>query len=196
MTDRFSDMVIKETELTEQIEREQIRYFDIENEIISKIRALHNANYNRVLFGVFVQMKSLQQVANDAKRSRSWTKKQFDDGVQEFETVHKAFLNGWVIDQMDNSEQIKILMNQMLEVQHRKQQILDEEAKLKAVLLEEMQENQIDTLENVNIKISYVAKSTRKTVDGKKLKELFPDAFRKCIHSSEVSPYIRVQVMA
>lgn len=194
--DNLTNAVIKVTELTERIEQTQAQYFSLENEIISKIRALHNTGYNLALYGVYVQMKSFREIADHSKHSFSWVRKYHDDAIQEFSEVHREFLNGWVIDQMENSKQIKELMNRILEVQRKKQQILDEEAEIKAAILEQMQDNQVETLENANIKINYVEKFARRTVDGKKLKELYPDAFRDCTHVTEISPHIRVKVLA
>lgn len=194
--DNLTNAVIKVTELTERIKQERAEYFSLENEIISKIRALHNTGYNLALYGVYVQMKSFREIADHSKHSFSWVKKHHDDGIQEFSEVHREFLNEWVIDHMGNSKQIKELMNRILEVQRKKQQILDEEAEIKAAILEQMQDNQVEKLENANIKINYVEKFARRTVDGKKLKELYPDAFRDCTHVTEISPHIRVKVLA
>lgn len=145
---------------------------------------------------MYIQFKAFPQIASELKHGVGWIRRLHDDAVQEFAEVHRDFFNEWVIDHMKNSEQIKELMNRILEVQRKKQQILDEEAEIKAAILEEMQENQVEKLENANIKINYVEKFARRTVDGKKLKELYPDAFRDCTRVTEISPYIRVKVLA
>ena len=145
---------------------------------------------------MYIQFKAFPQIASELKHGVGWIRRLHDDAVQEFSEVHRDFFNEWVIDRMKNSEQIKELMNRILEVQRKKQQILDEEAEIKAAILEQMQENQVEKLENANIKINYVEKFARRTVDGKKLKELYPDAFRDCTHVTEISPHIRVKVLA
>lgn len=194
--DALTNAVIKVTELTERIEQTQAQYFSLEDEIINKIRALRTLKYEQVLYKVHIQFKGFPQIAKELKHGVGWIRKLYDDGIQEFSEVHREFLNEWVIDHMENSKQIKELMNRILEVQRKKQQILDEEAEIKAAILEEMQENQVEKLENANIKINYVEKFARRTVDGKKLKELYPDAFRDCTHVTEISPHIRVKVLA
>ena len=70
---------------------------------------------------------------------------------------------------MNNSEQIEQLMNQLYEIQQKKQQVEDEESEIRATLLETMKKEQIEKLENVKIKINYIDKSYRRTVNGKLL---------------------------
>lgn len=66
---------------------------------------------------------------------------------------------------MNNSEQIEQLMNQLYEIQQKKQQVEDEESEIRATLLETMKKEQIEKLENVKIKINYIDKSYRRTVN-------------------------------
>ena len=113
-----------------------------------------------------------------------------------FEQGNEEFLNRWVIEQMNNSEQIEQLMNQLYEIQQKKQQVEDEESEIRATLLETMKKEQIEKLENVKIKINYIDKSYRRTVNGKLLRELYPDAFRECTNRSEVQPHLRVQMVS
>ena len=72
----------------------------------------------------------------------------------------------------------------------------NEESEIRATLLETMKKEQIEKLENVKIKINYIDKSYRRTVNGKLLRELYPDAFRECTNRSEVQPHLRVQMMS
>lgn len=129
-------------------------------------------------------------------RSRSWIYTKHEEAVKAFEQGNEEFLNRWVIEQMNNSEQIEQLMNQLYEIQQKKQQVEDEESEIRATLLETMKKEQIEKLENVKIKINYIDKSYRRTVNGKLLRELYPDAFRECTNRSEVQPHLRVQMMS
>lgn len=95
---------------------------------------------------------------------------------------------------MNNREQLKNLLNLLFDVEQRKQQILEEEKGIKSLLVEKMQKNHIDVMENAKIKVNYVDGYVRHTVDGKKLQKLYPDVFQECSNTSEISPYIRVQV--
>lgn len=62
---------------------------------------------------------------------------------------------------MNNSEQIEQLMNQLYEIQQKKQQVEDEESEIRATLLETMKKEQIEKLENVKIKINYIDKRSK-----------------------------------
>lgn len=141
--------------------------------------------------------EKITNVRNGKKgRSRSWIYTKHEEAVKAFEQGNEEFLNRWVIEQMNNSEQIEQLMNQLYEIQQKKQQVEDEESEIRATLLETMKKEQIEKLENVKIKINYIDKSYRRTVNGKLLRELYPDAFRECTNRSEVQPHLRVQMMS
>lgn len=141
--------------------------------------------------------EKITNVRNGKKgRSRSWIYTKHEEAVKAFEQGNEEFLNRWVIEQMNNSEQIEQLMNQLYEIQQKKQQVEDEESEIMATLLETMKKEQIEKLENVKIKINYIDKSYRRTVNGKLLRELYPDAFRECTNRSEVQPHLRVQMVS
>lgn len=141
--------------------------------------------------------EKITNVRNGKKgRSRSWIYTKHEEAVKAFEQGNEEFLNRWVIEQMNNSEQIEQLMNQLYEIQQKKQQVEDEESEIRATLLETMNKEQIEKLENVKIKINYIDKSYRRTVNGKLLRELYPDAFRECTNRSEVQPHLRVQMVS
>ncbi|MCI6998039.1 MAG: hypothetical protein MR936_14980 [Eubacterium sp.] len=95
---------------------------------------------------------------------------------------------------MDNSEQLKMLLHHLFDIEERKQQVLEEEKNIKSLLLDKMQKNHIDVMENAKIKVNYIGGYSRRTVDGKKLQKLYPEIFKECTNISEISPYIRVQV--
>ena len=141
--------------------------------------------------------EKITNVRNGKKgRSRSWIYTKHEEAVKAFEQGNEEFLNRWVIEQMNNSEQIEQLMNQLYEIQQKKQQVEDEESEIRATLFETMKKEQIEKLENVKIKINYIDKSYRRTVNGKLLRELYPDAFRECTNRSEVQPHLRVQMVS
>ena len=120
--------------------------------------------------------EKITNVRNGKKgRSRSWIYTKHEEAVKAFEQGNEEFLNRWVIEQMNNSEQIEQLMNQLYEIQQKKQQVEDEESEIRATLLETMKKEQIEKLENVKIKINYIDKSYRRTVNGKLLRELYPE---------------------
>lgn len=176
----------------EQISRKIEKLTMIKNQIIHEIRQLHNADYNQIYFLFHTPGRAAQEL----KRSRPWIYTKHEEAVKAFEQGNEEFLNRWVIERMNNSEQIEQLMNQLYEIQQKKQQVKDEESEIRATLLETMKKEQIEKLENVKIKINYIDKSYRRTVNGKLLRELYPDAFRECTNRSEVQPHLRVQMVS
>lgn len=97
---------------------------------------------------------------------------------------------------MDNSTYVEKLIDRLHELYYKKCDLEKEETEIKAELFKQMQEEHIQKLENAKVRITYIDKSLRKHVDGKKLKEQFPDVYLVCTKDSEVRPYLRVQVLA
>jgi len=62
----------------------------------------------------------------------------------------------------------------------------------KQTTLEAMEKNAIKKYENDVISITYVAPTTRASVDSKKLKEQYPDVYEKCAKTSNVKASLRV----
>lgn len=177
--------------LLNNAEPETVETFMIVLDIAEKL-----CTYIRVLNQIYFLFHTPERAAQELKRSRSWIYTKHEEAVKAFEQGNEEFLNRWVIEQMNNSEQIEQLMNQLYEIQQRKQQVEDEESEIRATLLETMKKEQIEKLENVKIKINYIDKSYRRTVNGKLLRELYPNAFRDCTNRSEVQPHLRVQMMS
>lgn len=61
-------------------------------------------------------------------------------------------------------------------------------------ILEAMEEHGVKSFETPDIKFTYVAPTTRTTVDSKKLKEKYPEAAAECSKVSEVSSSVRISV--
>lgn len=97
---------------------------------------------------------------------------------------------------MKNSVQVEQFVNRLHEIHHEKSDLEREEAEIKAELLNQMQEEQVEKLENAKVRITYIDKSTRKRVDGQMLKKEFPEIYKKCVKESEIKAYLRVQVLS
>lgn len=91
-------------------------------------------------------------------------------------------------------QKIKQLMNELAEVEKDKQKILDREADLKAEFLEVMQQKNINILENVHIRLNYIAGFIRSGIDADKLRKKYPDAAQDCAKSTPVAPFVKVTV--
>ena len=69
----------------------------------------------------------------------------------------------------------------------------EEQAKeLRATLMEAMEKNGVKTFENDRIKLTYVAPSTRQSVDSAKLKKEHPAIYEQYLKSSEVKTSLRI----
>lgn len=191
-TDRICDIATEIAALEQEIEEEDAKLWKSIYEFKQLMNNVHYIAYIRVLNQIYFLFHTPERAAQELKRSRSWIYTKHEEAVKAFEQGNEEFLNRWVIEQMNNSEQIE----QLYEIQQRKQQVEDEESEIRATLLETMKKEQIEKLENVKIKINYIDKSYRRTVNGKLLRELYPNAFRDCTNRSEVQPHLRVQMMS
>ena len=79
-----------------------------------------------------------------------------------------------------------------LEIQSKS--IEEKQKKLKEDLLQAMEKYGVKKWDNEVMTISYVAPTTKSTVDSKKLKEELPDIFSKYIKTSNVKSSIRIKL--
>lgn len=194
--DRICNITTEIAALEQEIAEENSKLLEFMQECQQLLSNVHEVAYIRVLNQIYMMFRTPEQAAVALKRSRSWVYVKHEEAIKVFEQENREFLNKWVIKQMENSELVESLMDQLYEIQQKKRQVEDEELQIKTTLLGEMQKSQIKKLENVKIRISYMDRSYRRTVNGKLLKELYPEAFNKCIKKSEVQPHLRVQVSA
>lgn len=73
-----------------------------------------------------------------------------------------------------------------------KKQLEDQEKQLKQKLVEAMEIYGVKSFENDLIKMTYVAPTTRTTVDSAKLKKFYPEEYEACAKTSPVSASVRV----
>ena len=90
--DKIGKQVVEVAELSERIKQEQNCYLEKENEMIEKIRQLHDSNFVSVLYKIYVQQKSFDQVAEETKHTFFWVSKWHDKAVKSFQMVHTDFL--------------------------------------------------------------------------------------------------------
>lgn len=65
---------------------------------------------------------------------------------------------------------------------------------LKTFLLDQMNKSNIKKWETENIIVTYIASSTRTTVDSKRLKEEMPEIFIKYQKESEIKPSLKIKI--
>lgn len=70
----------------------------------------------------------------------------------------------------------------------------EQEDALKKAILEEMEAKGVIKLESDVLNITYVAETTRETLDSKTLKEELPDIYDAYVKLSKVKPSIRLKI--
>lgn len=85
----------------------------------------------------------------------------------------------------DTIQKISDLMKQ-------KKQMDDLEKQLKEQLVKAMEAYGVKSFETDLIKMTYVAPTTRTTVDSAKLKKFYPEEYEACVKTSNVSASVRV----
>jgi len=75
-----------------------------------------------------------------------------------------------------------------------KKQLEDQEKQLKQKLVEAMEAYGVKAFENDQIKMTYVAPTTRSTIDSTKLKKDHPDLVEQYTKTSNVSASVRITV--
>lgn len=73
-------------------------------------------------------------------------------------------------------------------------QIKKAEDELKAAILKEMEEHNILSIDNDDLRISYVAPTQRETFDSKAFREDFADLYDEYVKLSPVKASIRIKV--
>ena len=82
----------------------------------------------------------------------------------------------------------------IVEFERMAKQIKEAEDKLKAAILKEMEEKNIQSIDSDELKISYVAPTQRETFDTKAFKEDFADLYDEYVKIAPVKASIRIKV--
>lgn len=69
-----------------------------------------------------------------------------------------------------------------------------QEEEVRAAIQNAMQENGIKHIENEILSITYIAETSRKTLDSKRLKSAMPEIWDRFSKNSNVKPSIRIKV--
>lgn len=83
---------------------------------------------------------------------------------------------------------------QIAEFERRAKEIKDAEDKLKEAILAEMESKGIIKLDTDTLTISYIAPTTRESLDTKEIKKDFPDLYDTYVKLSPVKSSIRLKV--
>jgi predicted phage-related endonuclease len=88
-------------------------------------------------------------------------------------------------------EQISIVI---ADLQNKQKELQDKNEEIKEQIKISMEQNEVKKYENDYISITYVAPTTRTTVDSKLLKEKYEDIYKECSKISNVKSSIRIKV--
>ncbi len=77
-------------DIDEKIKKEIKVFIDTKELIIRQIRGLHNVRYNQVLYGIYVELKPLNQLALELCRSERTIQVWRTEALNEFEHVYKS----------------------------------------------------------------------------------------------------------
>lgn len=82
----------------------------------------------------------------------------------------------------------------ILEFERMAKQIKEAEDNLKAAILKEMEEKNILSIDSPELRISYVAPTTRETFDSKAFREDFADLYDEYVKIAPVKASVRIKV--
>lgn len=99
--------------LEQEIEEEDAKLWKSMYEFKQLINNVHDIAYIRVLNQIYFLFHTPERAAQELKRSRSWIYTKHEEAVKAFEQGNEEFLNRWVTEQMNNSEQIEQLMDHL-----------------------------------------------------------------------------------
>ena len=85
-------------------------------------------------------------------------------------------------------------INTIVEIEKQIKDLKALQESYKENLLKEMEENNVLKVDTEELSISYVAPSTRETLDSKKLKEDLPDIYDLYVKFTDVKSSLRIKV--
>ena len=85
-------------------------------------------------------------------------------------------------------------INTIVEIEKQIKDLKSLQDSYKENLLKEMEENNVLKVDTEELSISYVAPSTRETLDSKKLKEDLPDIYDLYVKFTDVKSSLRIKV--
>lgn len=102
--------------------------------------------------------------------------------------LYKQELQGVDYDLM----QLQSLEEIIKKCDEEKKQAEQKAKELKDAIIKAMEERQIKSFENDGIKLTYVAPSTRTTLDSKLVKEKYPEIYDECTKTSQTTASLRI----
>ena len=96
-TNRISDLIGDKTskaiDLGKKIDEEINNLWNKQQEVVKEIQSLHNVDYIRILFKVYVQFKTIKQASFEMKKSYSYTVELHKTALAAFEAAYSYILD-------------------------------------------------------------------------------------------------------
>lgn len=87
-----------------------------------------------------------------------------------------------------------LVLNRLAEIEAQYKRMDEERDKLKADLLSAMEAYGVEKWENEAMAVSYIAPTTRNSVDSAKLKKSYPGIYEECVKTSNVKSSVRFKL--
>ena len=122
-------------------------------------------------------------------------------GDEKIENLLKAEREGRMISDVDlgvSEEELEDLQELLEEIDKKKEELNVMEGKVKKIkniLYGTMEKNGVKTVDRNKLKITYVAPSTRTSVDSKKLQKEEPEIYKKYVETTTVAGSIKITLM-
>lgn len=125
-----------------------------------------------------------------------------DDACGNFETKEdleeagckEQFDDETALQEFNKDSNAVAAMKQIAEINKQKKALEDQEKKVRTVLEEQMGKYGIKSFENDILKVTYVAATTKTSVDSAKLKKEQPEIYAKYSKTSPVKESVRITV--
>lgn len=109
-------------------------------------------------------------------------------------TPNESEINGVATFKLPMEKEFNEIQLSLVNLNAQKKAIEEQQAKSESAIISYMEQHNIKSYKNDVLQITYVAPTTRSTIDSKMLKELHPDIAEECSKVSITKPSLRVKV--
>lgn len=93
ISDLMGDKTSKAVDLGKKIDEEINNLWNKQQKVVKEIQSLHNVDYIRILFKVYVQFKTIKQASFEMKKSYSYTVELHKKALAAFEAAYSYILD-------------------------------------------------------------------------------------------------------
>lgn len=119
----------------------------------------------------------------------------FDDKEElEIKGCEEQFDDETALQEFNKDSNAIAIMKQISVINKQKKELEDQEKKVRQALEETMEQYGVKSFDNDILKVTYVAPTTKTTLDSKALKKDLPDVYEKYSKTSNVKASVRITV--